>query len=214
MMLGQTTHFNNKPDSNFYLDLNLYASNKAKNPWAGAWNGTAPNIVTNDKKFGRACCYPSTTYRYDLTSAVNPNGIVIICWFKTEIITSPRGLFSLLVADSTTRIQCQVNADNNMSVGIVKNGSSILDAVVYQQCIYNAWTQFTCIISDKVYYGQNGNLVYRSFTSPIDFSINQIIIGNYQYNNTYIWPGYIDCFQIWRKSLIVPKRSSIQTREI
>ncbi len=215
MMLGQTTHFANKPDCKFYLDLNLYGSNKAKNPWSGSWN-TSPTsyITTTDKKFGRASLKPGTILRYGLSSTINPNGLTITCWFKTSTISSARGLFGLLISGTTNRIQCAVNASGQIAVGVLKNNVSILDTVVYQNVITGTWTQFTCVISDKVYYGQNGVLVSRAFTTALDYNIDEIIIGNYQDNGTFLWPGYIDCFQIWRKSLIVPKRSSIQTREI
>lgn len=214
MILGINSYpFINDQCCNINFDFNNAGINKATNPWSGSWN-TSPTTSTTDKKFGRASLKPGTTLRYGLSSAINPNNLTITCWFKTAAISSVRGLFSLLISGSTNRIQCNVNASGQLAVGILKNNVSILDTVVYQNVITDTWTQFTCIISDKVYYGQNGILVSRNFTSALDYNINEIIVGNYQDNGIFLWPGYIDAFSIWRKEMPIQQRQLLQNREI
>lgn len=214
-MIGNNYFFVNNQQCRKYFDFNNTGADTAKNPWAGSWN-TSPTayITTTDKKFGRASLKPETTLRYGLSSAINPNNLTITCWFKTSTISSVRGLFGLLISGTTNRIQCNVNASGQITVSILKNNVSILDAVTYQNVITDTWTQFTCIISDKVYYGQNGILVSRNFTSALDYNIDEIIVGNYQDNGTFLWPGYIDEFIIWTKTIPVSQLVSIQNREI
>ncbi len=213
-MIGQNYHFVNNQQCRKYFNFNNTGSDKAKNPFSGYWsNSPLAQLTDIDKKFG-AKSYRSSGRHSNLIVDIDPRGLLINFWFKTPEISSIRGLFALMITGTTTRIQATVDATGRISTGILKNNSSILSAVVYQNCIYNEWVQYTIAIYDKLYYGQNGIMVSRDFVSQIDFTVNELIVGSYQDSTTFIWPGYIDEFMMFSKTVPISQLSTIQNREI